>query len=408
MIETEPIQLADPTTLHSALVSGGTRADPHVEIIDSDERFHALGPAWSALCDASHQQSVFGSWEWMSCWWHHYRHRWKLRVFTVMDGGGRLLGVVPLVRRLRFVGPIPIRCLSLMASEGAYASHLDVIAREEDRDAVTRLFVDYVHAHSRRWDVIDFRGLAKGSALDSNLGAAPGRHWHSNERGCPYVDLPNDWEEYRRSLKKKVRRNLNYFENLLRRECRSELRCRLAKTEAEVVQALDRLQEMHRRRIPDSALHDHTFAEFHKEFALSALEAGWLRLYSLEVGDTTIAVLYCLSYKGCVSAYLSGFDPVWARYSPGRQIAALAIRDAIEEGANLFDWMQGEDRYKYEWTDLQRVDRRRVNVVSSRGLVWLWAVRARHRLVQLARTRLSRQSRRLIRAGLSLRVLRFR
>lgn len=348
-----------------------------VTLIDSASRFKQLEGDWKRLFGACPDLPVFSSWEWMSCWWKHYGQSWHLSVLTAMDSTGALVGIAPLVWQWRFEGPVRVRYLTFMANEGASATHLDVLARDTDRDRVSRLFLRFLDDCDQEWDVLEFRHLAPESVFGRHVHDVPGRQSDVPECVCPYVPLSPDWESYRGALRKKVRRNLLYFDRLLGREMTERATFHLISDPHEVDLVLDSMIEMHLHRIRNSTLGDPAFAAFHHDFAQEALEAGWLRLYTLDVGASRIAVIYCLKYGETVSAYLSGFDENWARYSPGRQIASHAIRSAIEEGAVEFDWMQGDCRYKYEWTRRTRADRHLVVARTRRGAAWVTSRRLR-------------------------------
>lgn len=371
--------------------------DWRLSVVDSPEELDRLGERWSDLFEECEDASLFTSWEWMSTWWRHYQRRWRLRVLVATDGAGRLVGIAPFVRRRRLLGPLPVRCLSFMAMDGAFGSHLDLVSRSESRDSFGRLVIDYFNDHRRQWDVIDVRGLASTSSLGAQLDLEYGRGWEPAERVCPYVPLAGDWEQYLQGLKKQVRRNLRYFTRLLEKEQDAEISFRMAAEPDEVQSGLDLLVGMHKRRRRDSTLGDRTFVSFHREFAPRALARGWLRLYTLTVGDRPIAVMYCLRHRTIVSAYLSAFDLDWSRYSPGRQIAAHAIRCAIEEGAGEFDWMQGDDRYKYEWTRVSRRDRRKLVARNARGYLWIAVVRVRYDALEAGRRLLTTATRHRLR-----------
>jgi len=52
--------------------------------------------------------------------------------------------------------------------------------------------------------------------------------------------------------------------------------------------------------------------------------------------------------------YQQGFDPAWSRRSVGVVIAAVTIREALEEGANEFDFLLGTEEYKSSFTTTAR------------------------------------------------------
>lgn len=367
-----------------------------VGVVKSPEGLAGLEVAWKALCAACDDLPVFVGWDWMSTWWRHFGDRWQLFVLTAHDDADRLVGIAPLVRRRRFVSPVPVRCVRFMANEGAFGSHLDVLADPSIREHVAGAFVAHLFRNGREWDVLDLGDLVAGSTLGTHVRDLPGRRWDCPGMVCPYVTLPDDWETYRRGLTKKVRRNLTYFPALLEREHPARAHVRLV-DEPEALQAgIDSLVEMHLRRRADTTFLEESFVRFHRELAATALAGGWLRFHELAVDDRVIAIIYCFQGGDTVYAYQSGFDLDWGRYSPGRQIAAHAIRSAMDEGARVFDWMQGNDDYKYEWTDESRVDYRLLLARNLRGAIWLLVVKSWHGVREMVRHRLERSTRRWI------------
>ena len=77
-------------------------------------------------------------------------------------------------------------------------------------------------------------------------------------------------------------------------------------------------------------------------------ERGWLRLHLLTIDGTIRAVLYCFAYGGRTFYYLGGFAPDMGKYSLGTLLTGRAIRQAIEEGCAEFDFLRGDEPYKYK------------------------------------------------------------
>ena len=56
-------------------------------------------------------------------------------------------------------------------------------------------------------------------------------------------------------------------------------------------------------------------------------------------------------------AYLGGFDPDFARESPGTILMADAIERAAARGCTTFNFLRGREAYKYEWGAVDRANR---------------------------------------------------
>ena len=69
-------------------------------------------------------------------------------------------------------------------------------------------------------------------------------------------------------------------------------------------------------------------------------------------------------FKGTYSLYNSAFDREWQQLAPGMVLVAEDIRQAIEEGCAVFDFLKGDYAYKYRFGARKRSVRR---LVVSRG-----------------------------------------
>ncbi len=99
------------------------------------------------------------------------------------------------------------------------------------------------------------------------------------------------------------------------------------------------------------------------------------------MAERDVAADYAFAYEGRWWSYLSGYDRAFSRYSVGTQLLAHTIRAAIEEGLAEFDFLRGEEEYKFDWADRVRLD---VNLtiparVEGRLLIALHRLRSRAR-----------------------------
>lgn len=111
---------------------------------------------------------------------------------------------------------------------------------------------------------------------------------------------------------------------------------------------------LHRLRFEDQ--HRNTFfptasiQNFHTE-ALRQLEVGGLaREFVLESKGKAIAALYGFSVGKTFTFYQCGMDPAWSRLSVGLVMMGCAIEEAIRTGHDEFDFLRGDEAYKFQWT----------------------------------------------------------
>jgi CelD/BcsL family acetyltransferase involved in cellulose biosynthesis len=104
-----------------------------------------------------------------------------------------------------------------------------------------------------------------------------------------------------------------------------------------------------------TSFHSDAYRQFHCDIARQFLANGWLRLFFLLDGGKPIAALYCFAYNGVYYYYQSGRDPAYAKYCVGFVLMNLAIQEAINEKAKVFDMLTGEELYKYRWADRDNI-----------------------------------------------------
>ena len=72
-----------------------------------------------------------------------------------------------------------------------------------------------------------------------------------------------------------------------------------------------------------------------------------LRLFFMEMDDLPVAASLCFDYNGARMLYNSGHDPEYRYYSVGLLLHSLCLRDALEKGYRYFDFLRGNEPYKY-------------------------------------------------------------
>ena len=84
--------------------------------------------------------------------------------------------------------------------------------------------------------------------------------------------------------------------------------------------------------------------------AITALAAeGVARVAFLDTAAGAVASFVTLEWDSTVGLYNSGFAPAQSALSPGLVLLAGVVRDAVERGRRRFDFLRGEERYKYEF-----------------------------------------------------------
>jgi len=157
---------------------------------------------------------------------------------------------------------------------------------------------------------------------------------------CPFIRLSGSWDAYLGTINGKLRH---------------ELRRKLRKADATTFTSLpgkDITALFDLMAASDQSKQQFLTSEvrgFFKAIASSFEELGWLRLRGTYLSDTLISILFSFQLRETVYLYNSGFDPETAHLSPGIVSICQDIQEAIEAGINHYDFLRGDEEYKYRF-----------------------------------------------------------
>jgi CelD/BcsL family acetyltransferase involved in cellulose biosynthesis len=314
-----------------------------VEFLD---RFDLLREAtWNGLLDRAAAPTIFLTWQWQSHWWRFFGQGRPLRLLKVSDSSDQLLGLLPLYADtggvFRIVGGVEV------------SDYLDLLAPGGSEEEVWAALLQHRSAESAAWDLHCLRGGSATVALLPLLAPAYGLTARvSREERCPILELGGSWEAYLETLSGKNRHELRRKIRRLERELPGAT-VRSHRTREGLAAAMDAFLALHRQAKPGKArFMDDRMAGFFSAVGGALAERGWLRLWFLEAEGEPLAALLTYEYAGSVGLYNSGFDPTRAALSPGIVLLCHVIRDAIERGFGRFDFLRGEEPYKYAFGPL--------------------------------------------------------
>jgi len=169
------------------------------------------------------------------------------------------------------------------------------------------------------------------------------------EERCPVLDLPASWDSYLASLTGKQRHELTRKMRRLAREV-PDAHPTCAATREDVEARLDDFLGLHRRsRTGKARFMDHRMEAFFRQVIGALAEHGMARLWLLDTREGPLASFVTLEWDGIVGLYNSGFHPDHAALSPGLVLLGYLVQDTIERGRRRFDFLRGEERYKYDF-----------------------------------------------------------
>lgn len=170
---------------------------------------------------------------------------------------------------------------------------------------------------------------------------------------APYARLEDDWEDFYTQKGRKFRYNLRRSERKL--DEIGHLSYQHVSHPDEVAHELPDVFELYSRRSQQRYVSPLWGTTQGREVLLrSATEfarLGWLDLTLLKVADRTVAFAYGIATQEDYFFYATAFDPEeqFATYSPGTLIIKHLLERAHQNGLRRFDFMLGDEPYKWVW-----------------------------------------------------------
>ncbi len=344
---------------------------------------------WDALVDRAPAATPFSRWAFHRAWWDGYGATAHDQTLVVSDAGSTApdalpIAIVPLMHRHevepsdaetrstlrhgndRGLTPVEPTAKAIFFGASYHADYATILAAPADLPEVARAMVGHLartpapgHPHPAPWDVVDLRRLrcadpAVDVLAEAFGAAARANRWdviREREDVCPIVTLPEgvDVDGYLDTLGKKTRH-----------EIRRKLRRALSRGEVRLDESPDPLRDLdwfiqlHQRKWGEAGLFPaNPGGDASRTFIRRLFESfgphGTVRLRFLTVDGRRIAAGIHLDDGQTIYYYNAGVDPDARDLSPGVVLIAHVMEAAIALGRRRFDFLRGDEPYKYDW-----------------------------------------------------------
>lgn len=317
-----------------------------------------LEKEWNDLLAESAAHVPFLRFEYLQAWWAgrgggEWPQTARLAIVTAREGQ-RLVGIAPLFHVTDYLdGPA---LLLLGAVE--ISDYLDIIVRPADTAEFLAGLLDFLPAADLpAWQTLDLHNLLDSSPTLSALPEVAARAgWNLAVRQLqhsPYIPLPGNWETYLAGIDKKQRHEIR---RKMRRAEEMEVPARWY-----IVRQAEELED-EVRAFMDLMAQDPEKASFLTpamraqmlDIARCGFEQGCLQLAFLTVNGEKAAGYLSFDYLNRLWIYNSGLDRRFMEYSPGWVLLGYLLQWANENKYSEFDFMRGDEEYKYRFGAVDR------------------------------------------------------
>jgi CelD/BcsL family acetyltransferase involved in cellulose biosynthesis len=308
--------------------------------------FEELEPEWNELLSRSVTDTIFLTHEWQSTWWRSYQAG-DLFVVACRDEDGRLVAIAPWFihhldgeRVLRTIGCVDV------------TDYVDLIVDKNYTAPVQSMLSALLAQHHLKYDRINLCNIPEASPNYMHFPDALRRCGFDADvvlqEVCPVIHLPETWEAYLESLDKKQRHEIR--RKLRRAENEADLEYYVVTPEHNLAEEMERFIYLMKSSQPSKAefMSNPKNEHFFRALTEITFARGWLRMSFLKVNGKAVAAYFDFDYGGNILVYNSGLLPdEYSHLSTGIVLLAYNIKSAIETGHKLFDFLRGNETYKY-------------------------------------------------------------
>ncbi len=318
-----------------------------------------LEEEWNTLLEQSTSHVPFLRFEYLQTWWNtrgggEWQQESGLAIIVAREGR-KLAGIAPLFKveaegktRLLLLGSIEI------------SDYLDLICRQEDLEDFSAGLLSFIKSRfvtAGNACQLDLYNILEDSAtLPVLTQASREQNFLVTEeklQHCPYIPLPGDWEKYLEGIDKKQRHEIR---RKMRRAAEAEVPASFY-----ITSDPDKLEEDGDDFLVLMA-QDEDKAKFltplmrenMKELIRCSFDKGCLQLAFLTIGEKKAAAYLSFDYLNRIWVYNSGLDRAFMSYSPGWVLLGFLLQWANENGREEFDFMRGDEDYKYKFGAVDR------------------------------------------------------
>lgn len=302
------------------------------------ETFDQMSSCWKETRQHLVWDCLFVLPAWVKVWWNHFGNGAPPHICVVRRDDD-IIGIAPLQihgEEARFIGHSDV------------CDYQDVIVQKGEERAFFRALIS--HLLEQGVTRLDLHPLRDDSTVLTGLTEV------ARSTGCGVscepvdisweMELPGDWDEFLGRLTGKqrheVRRKLRRLENS------ASFGYRSIKDSNAVGEAMNTFFDLFQKNRQDKAeFMTPGLTAFFQSMAEAMAEIGILRLFFLDIEETPAAAVMCFDYGGKRYLYNNGYDIRFKSLSVGVLSKVLNIRDGIEKGLKVYDFLKGSETYKH-------------------------------------------------------------
>jgi hypothetical protein len=328
-----------------------------IKIITDEDDFIMLKTSWNELVSRDSDSTIFQLWEWnYNIWEYINRHNSNLCILVIhKKADGLLVGIVPFCLRIQKYIIFKVKILEFIGNP--YLDNKNFIIDDRYKSKINHIIVKWITQRIVKWDIVDLKPMNEDLVYKMKFKNLMDKN-----------DLKVKIIDYIKSPFLLLDKNKSIYDHLvdtsflkfLKRKLKKiqkDYQCTyfLIKNEDELSSYFHIFVRLNKLRSHDKVqrgiFRNKIIEEMFSEICRQMLKLRMLNLYFILLNDKPAACLLNFQFNNKIYFYQSGFDISFKKYSVGYLIHHYALQKALENGSTEYDFLNGEENYKSQFTN---------------------------------------------------------
>ncbi|USK82060.1 GNAT family N-acetyltransferase [Peribacillus frigoritolerans] len=319
-----------------------------VKIIDSIEKFYLIKDDWVSLEKRVDDFQIFYSWDWAESY-----------INNVLDSGDKLfiimiyekntcIGIFPLIFIEREIELKKYKILTYLYRYSVDYNDI-YIDKKYNKYSILKKLMNFIHENSKYWDMVELKCLNSRYGtiylIQDIISKFPSLNLISEQNVItPYINLVHTNDKANLSNMREIRRK----ERKLRKSFGVDI-----KINSEFnLEVWNKFTEFHKDTWNDSMFKYNEVENFYKILAKKMENKNCLEFSYLTLDNECVAIHYGFKDENKIYYYI----PVYSKkIKKNLSVGSILLYNIItyykERGIKEFDFMRGNEAYKFDWTD---------------------------------------------------------
>ncbi len=323
--------------------------------IESSSDIEKIKSCWHQL--EHYRSSIFLSWSWIGAWLVSINEKVKISAIYFHNSDNDLVGMAFLVKekiRRRRLFTLDVISLNETTSNKLQfiIEYNNILHNPNYRDSIYIAFFDFLKNSPLSFDELQLHTLDKNNIPNiKHLANSAGfGYLCEKESNANFVELcrySNDPDKFITTLSKnkreQVRRSIRYFKKF------GEMHMEMASCEKQALEFFNDLGTLHQKywvnKGNSGSFSNKNWVEFHSHLITNNFNN--IQIIKLSFGDHIVGYLYNFIDNKTVYSIQSGFNYGPDKNNrPGLVLHYFAIRHAIDNNFDEYDFLVGDNQYK--------------------------------------------------------------